>query len=51
MAPVGCMESLHAAINAGADAVYFGVGVLNMRARSSVNFTISVCTPVLPSRV
>ena len=34
------MESLHAAINAGADAVYFGVGVLNMRARSSVNFTL-----------
>ena len=26
MAPVGCMESLHAAIAAGADAVYFGVG-------------------------
>ena len=40
MAPVGCMESLHAAIAAGADAVYFGVGVLNMRARSSVNFTL-----------
>lgn len=39
MAPVGCMESLHAAIAAGADAIYFGVGVLNMRARSSVNFT------------
>ena len=40
MAPVGCMESLHAAIAAGADAVYFGGGVLNMRARSSVNFTL-----------
>ncbi len=40
MAPVGCMESLHAAIEAGADAIYFGVGVLNMRARSSVNFTL-----------
>lgn len=40
MAPVGCFESLHAAIAAGADAVYFGVGVLNMRARSSVNFTL-----------
>ena len=40
MAPVGCMESLHAAIAAGADAVYFGVGVLNMRARSAVNFTL-----------
>ena len=40
MAPVGCMESLHAAIAVGADATYFGVGVLNMRARSSVNFTL-----------
>ena len=40
MAPGGCMESLHAAIAAGADAIYFGVGVLNMRARSSVNFTL-----------
>ena len=34
------MESLHAAINAGADAIYFGVGVLNMRAKSAVNFTL-----------
>ncbi len=40
MAPVGCYESLHAAINAGAAAVYFGVEGLNMRARSSVNFTL-----------
>ncbi len=40
MAPVGCYESLHAAIAAGADAVYFGVGQLNMRAKSSVNFTL-----------
>ena len=40
LAPVGCMESLHAAIEAGADAIYFGVGVLNMRAKSSVNFTL-----------
>ena len=40
MAPVGCYESLHAAIDAGADAVYFGVGRLNMRSKSSVNFTI-----------
>ena len=37
MAPVGCYESLHAAINAGADAVYFGVEGLNMRARPTVN--------------
>lgn len=40
MAPVGSFESLHAAIAAGADAVYFGVGELNMRARSSLNFTL-----------
>ncbi|MDD6281713.1 MAG: peptidase U32 family protein [Muribaculaceae bacterium] len=40
MAPVGSYESLRAAINAGADAVYFGVEGLNMRARSSVNFTL-----------
>jgi putative protease len=39
-APVGSWESLHAAIQAGADSVYFGVGILNMRARSSVNFTL-----------
>lgn len=40
MAPVGSYESLNAAIQAGADAVYFGIEGLNMRARSSVNFTI-----------
>ena len=40
MAPVGSYESLMSAINAGADAVYFGVEGLNMRARSSVNFTL-----------
>lgn len=40
MAPVGSYESLYAALDAGADAVYFGVEGLNMRARSSVNFTI-----------
>lgn len=39
MAPVGCYESLAAAINAGADSVYFGIEHLNMRSRSSVNFT------------
>ena len=41
MAPVGSYESLNAAISAGADAVYFGIEGLNMRARSSVNFTIN----------
>lgn len=40
MAPVGSYESLHAAVNAGADAVYFGVEGLNMRSRSSANFTL-----------
>jgi len=39
MAPVGCWESLHAAINAGANAVYFGIEKLNMRSHSSANFT------------
>ncbi|HNW90948.1 MAG TPA: peptidase U32 family protein [Bacteroidales bacterium] len=39
LAPVGSFESLTAAIQGGADAVYFGVGKLNMRSRSSVNFT------------
>lgn len=40
MAPVGSYESLQAAIDAGADAVYFGVEGLNMRAGSAANFTI-----------
>ena len=40
MAPVGSYESLSAAIQAGADAVYFGVGNLNMRSRSAANFTL-----------
>lgn len=40
MAPVGSYESLHAALDAGADAIYFGVEGLNMRARSSANFTL-----------
>jgi len=40
MAPVGSYESMSAAIQAGADAVYFGVGNLNMRSRSAANFTV-----------
>jgi putative protease len=40
MAPVGGMDSLSAALRAGANSVYFGVGVLNMRSRSSVNFSL-----------
>ncbi len=51
MAPAGSWESLRAAIRGGADSVYFGVGSLNMRARSSDNFTaddmpaiVALCT-------
>lgn len=40
MSPVGSYESLSAAIQAGAGSVYFGVGKMNMRARSSVNFNL-----------
>lgn len=40
MAPVGSYESLSAALQGSADAVYFGVEGLNMRARSSANFTL-----------
>ena len=39
MAPVGCWESLAAALEAGATSVYFGIEYLNMRSRSSANFT------------
>jgi U32 family peptidase len=39
MAPAGSYESLRAAIQGGADSVYFGIEQLNMRARSSANFT------------
>ena len=39
MAPVGCYESLHAAIGAGANSVYFGIGRLNMRSASAANFS------------
>jgi len=41
MSPVGSYESLMAAIQGGANSVYFGVEQLNMRSRSSNNFTIS----------
>lgn len=40
MAPVGSLESLAAAFAAGADAIYFGIEGLNMRSRSSSNFSI-----------
>ncbi len=41
MAPVGSWESLTAAWQGGADAIYFGIEGLNMRSRSSVNFTLA----------
>ena len=40
MAPAGDFESLQAALDNGADSVYFGVEQLNMRARASINFTL-----------
>ncbi len=41
MAPVGSYESLTAALQAGANSVYFGIEQLNMRSKSSNNFTIA----------
>lgn len=41
LAPVGSFDSLQAAINGGADAIYFGVEQLNMRTRSAQSFYIS----------
>ncbi|MCQ2318393.1 MAG: U32 family peptidase [Bacteroidales bacterium] len=40
MAPVGSYEALSAAIQAGAGSVYFGIGRLNMRSKSTKNFTL-----------
>ncbi len=47
MAPVGSFESLRAAIQGGADSVYFGIEQLNMRAKSSNNFTIEDLTEIV----
>lgn len=47
MAPAGNFECLHAAIQAGADSVYFGVGRLNMRSHSANNFTLEDLTEVV----
>ena len=41
MAPAGSWESLRAALQAGADSVYFGIESLNMRAHSAAHFTIA----------
>lgn len=40
MAPAGSFESLQAALDNGADSIYFGVEQLNMRAQASINFTL-----------
>ena len=40
LAPAGSYESLEAGLQNGADAVYFGVGKLNMRSNATVNFTV-----------
>ncbi len=40
MAPAGNFESMQAALENGADSIYFGVEQLNMRARASINFTL-----------
>lgn len=47
MAPAGNFESLQAAIDNGADSVYFGVDQLNMRARATMNFTIEDLTEIV----
>ncbi len=41
MSPVGSFESLMAAIQGGANSVYFGIGKLNMRSKSSKNFDLN----------
>ena len=46
MAPAGNFESLQAALDNGADSIYFGVEQLNMRARASINFTLDDLTEI-----
>ena len=41
LSPAGSFDCIQAAIKAGADAIYFGVEQLNMRARSSSSFLIN----------
>jgi putative protease len=49
MSPAGDFESLVAAAQGGANAVYFGLGTLNMRARSAHNFTLSDLPHIIDS--
>ena len=46
MAPAGNFESLQAALDNGADSIYFGVEQLNMRARATINFTMDDLTEI-----
>ena len=46
MAPAGSFDSMQAAIDNGANSIYFGVDQLNMRARASINFTIPDLTEI-----
>lgn len=46
MAPAGNFESMQAALDNGADSIYFGVEQLNMRARASINFTLDDLTEI-----
>jgi len=46
MAPAGNFESLQAALDNGADSIYFGVEQLNMRARATINFTMEDLTEI-----
>ncbi|BAG83867.1 peptidase U32 family protein [Candidatus Azobacteroides pseudotrichonymphae] len=48
MAPIGSYESLSAAIQGGADSVYFGIEDLNMRSNSTSNFTIEDILKIVP---
>ena len=55
MAPAGNFECLMAAVEGGADSVYFGIGHLNMRSHSANNFAaedlpeiMRICTTVAP---
>ena len=47
MSPAGSYESLIAAIQGGADSVYFGIEQLNMRAKSSNNFTLDDLSKII----
>ena len=47
MAPVGSFESLMAAVQAGANSIYFGIDRLNMRSQSTLNFTFNDLTEIV----